>query len=37
MIFKAWLADIPWDMVIWQNEQLCKRKSAHHGPTSDEH
>ncbi len=37
MISKAWLADIPWDMVIWQNEQLCKPKNAHHGPTSDGH
>jgi len=32
---KAWLADIPWEMVVWQNEQLCKAKNAHHGPTSD--
>jgi hypothetical protein len=37
MIRKAWLADVPWDMVIWQNEQLCKPKHAHHGPTSDGH
>lgn len=37
MNLKAWLADIPWEMVVWQNEQLCKAKSAHHGPTSDGH
>jgi hypothetical protein len=24
-------------MVVWQNEQLCKSKHAHHGPTSDGH
>jgi len=35
MISKVWLADIPWEMVAWQNEQLCKAKNAHHGPTSD--
>jgi len=34
---RAWLADIPWEMVIWQNEQLCKAKNAHHGPTLDGH
>lgn len=22
-------------MVVWQNEQLCQSKCAHHGPTSD--
>ena len=22
-------------MVVWQNEQLCQSKHAHHGPTSD--
>jgi len=32
---KTWLADISWEMVVWQNEQLCKAKKAHHGPTSD--
>ena len=32
---KAWLADVPWDMVVWQNRQLCDAKHAHHGPTSD--
>jgi hypothetical protein len=37
MISKAWLADIPWEMVVWQNEQLCKAKNAHHGPTTDGH
>ena len=34
---RAWLAQIPWQMVVWQNEQLCKSKNAHHGPTSDGH
>lgn len=34
---QAWLAQVPWEMVIWQNEQLCKAKLAHHGPTSDGH
>ena len=34
---RAWLAQVPWDMVVWQNEQLCKAKKAHHGPTSDGH
>lgn len=33
----AWLAQVPWEMVVWQNEQLCKSKNAHHGPTSDGH
>jgi hypothetical protein len=34
---RAWLVDVSWDMVIWQNEQLCRSKNAHHGPTSDGH
>jgi hypothetical protein len=34
---RAWLADVSWEMVVWQNEQLCKSKNAHHGPTSDGH
>ena len=34
---RAWLSEIPWDMVVWQNQQLCKPKNAHHGPTSDGH
>jgi hypothetical protein len=37
MNHRAWLADVPWEMVVWQNEQLCKPKNAHHGPTSDGH
>jgi hypothetical protein len=37
MIARAWLADVSWEMVVWQNEQLCKSKNAHHGPTSDGH
>ena len=32
-----WLAEVPWELVVWQNEQLCKAKNAHHGPTSDGH
>ncbi len=32
-----WLAGVPWEMVVWQNEQLCQAKNAHHGPTSDGH
>lgn len=34
---REWLAQVPWEMVVWQNEQLCKSKNAHHGPTSDGH
>lgn len=34
---RAWLAQVPWEMVVWQNEQLCRSKNAHHGPTSDGH
>jgi hypothetical protein len=37
MNLRAWLADVPWEMVVWQNEQLCKAKHAHHGPTSEGH
>lgn len=37
MNHRAWLAQVPWEMVVWQNEQLCLSKSAHHGPTSDGH
>jgi hypothetical protein len=37
MNIRAWLAQVPWEMVVWQNEQLCKAKNAHHGPTSDGH
>jgi hypothetical protein len=32
---RAWLAEISWELVVWQNEQLCSAKHAHHGPTSD--
>ena len=32
---RLWLKDVPWELVVWQNEQLCLAKSAHHGPTSD--
>ncbi len=35
MIRRVWLAEIPWALVVWQNEQLCAAKNAHHGPTSD--
>jgi hypothetical protein len=34
---RPWLAQVPWEMVVWQNEQLCRSKNAHHGPTSDGH
>lgn len=34
---RTWLAHVPWEMVVWQNEQLCKSKHAYHGPTSDGH
>ena len=34
---KKWLADVPWELVVWQNLQLCNDKHAHHGPTSDGH
>ena len=32
---KAWLAEVPWDLVIFQNASLCEQKSALHKPTSD--
>lgn len=32
---RNWLADVPWDLVVYQNAALCEAKSAHHGPTSD--
>lgn len=35
MISRKWLGEIPWEMVVWQNEQLCLGKKAHHGPTSN--
>jgi hypothetical protein len=35
MRIKKWLERISWEMVVWQNEQLCQSKRAHHGPTSD--
>ncbi len=34
---REWLAEVPWDLVVWQNLQLCNDKKAHHGPTSDGH
>ncbi len=34
---RAWLSEVPWELVVWQNERLCESKSAHHGPTSDGH
>ena len=34
---KAWLAGIPWDLVVYQNAALCEAKGAHHGPASDGH
>ncbi len=35
MSSRAWLAAVPWEMVVWQNERLCEAKSAHHGASSD--
>lgn len=32
---KPWLAEVPWDLVIFQNASLCKQKSTLHKPTSD--
>ncbi len=32
---RAWIAEVPWELVVWQNKNLCKAKVAHHGPTSD--
>ncbi len=34
---REWLAEVPWELVVWQNLQLCNDKKAHHGPTSDGH
>ncbi|MEO5715419.1 MAG: hypothetical protein ABIT37_18215 [Luteolibacter sp.] len=34
---RKWLEEISWDLVVWQNLQLCNDKHAHHGPTSDGH
>lgn len=34
-LVKAWLADVPWDLVIFQNASLCQAKNALHKPTSD--
>jgi hypothetical protein len=32
---KAWLAEVPWDLVIFQNASLCEQKNALHKSTSD--
>ena len=32
---KAWLAEVPWDLVIFQNASLCEQKNALHKPTTD--
>ena len=32
-LVKAWLADVPWDLVIFQNASLCQVKNALHKPT----
>lgn len=32
---REWLAEVPWDLVVWQNLQLCNDKHAHHGPSSE--
>ena len=34
---QTWLADIPWDLVVFQNAALCKQKNALHKATSDGH
>ena len=34
---KPWLADVPWDLVVFQNQQLCATKNALHKPTSDDY
>jgi hypothetical protein len=34
-LVKSWLADVPWDLVIFQNASLCQAKNALHKPTSD--
>ena len=33
----AWLAEVPWDLVMFQNAALCQQKNALHKPTSDGH
>ncbi len=32
---RPWLADVPWDLVVFQNQELCAGKNALHKPTSD--
>lgn len=32
---KTWLAEVPWDLVIFQNASLCQAKNALHKPTSE--
>lgn len=32
---KPWLAEVPWDLVVYQNLTLCADKNALHKPTSD--
>ena len=34
-MIRAWLADVPWTVVIETNRLLCAPKSAFHGPSSD--
>jgi hypothetical protein len=34
-LIRAWLAEIPWDLVEFQNASLCEAKNALHKPTSD--
>jgi len=36
-LHRRWLKEIPWELVVWQNQRLCAAKHAHHGPTSDGH
>jgi hypothetical protein len=32
---RAWLSQVPWDLVVFQNASLCETKQALHKPTSD--
>ena len=34
---RPWLADVPWDLVTFQNASFCEAKNALHKPTSDGH
>lgn len=32
---QPWLAEVPWDLVEFQNAALCEAKNALHRPTSE--